>query len=507
MISAPIRLPAARAMSTTDELLLIRLSGEVCTKSRKTRQRFTNQLVRAIEDAMISSGLEFSLDRRWSRLFVTAPVGPAGEALQRVFGVQSVSPVVRRDWADLEALVAAGRELFTERVRGRTFAVRAKRTGGHALPFSSPDVESALGAALLPAAAGVDLDQPEITVHVEVHATDAYFFTEVLPGPAGLPMGVEGRALALLSGGFDSAVAAWQLLRRGVALDYLFFNLGGEPHRRGVEQVLEVLARRWSYGDWPRLHVVDLRHLLPRIRERIRPRYWQLVLKWAMYRVAEALAAELELPFLVTGESVGQVSSQTLPNLAALSRVVEVPILRPLLGTNKEEIVTLSRAIGTHALSAAMPEYCALQPRHALTSVGLRALVAEARQLGRLEIPGLLAERETVDARGGRSADGRSLALEAEIPADAVVVDLRSKEDYQRWHAPGALWLEFFEALKACPSLPADARYVFYCEVGFKSAHLADLLRRRGVDAWHVPGGAPWLARRLARTREPEPVG
>lgn len=492
-------------MSPPDELILLRLSGEICTKSRKTRQRFTTRLVEAVEDALLSEGLEPEIDRRWSRLFVAAPAA-AAPCLQRVVGVQSISPVARRAWGDLDELVAHGAGLFTEPVRGRRFAVRAKRTGGHELPFTSLDVERALGSALLPVAAGVDLETPEVTVHVEVHATDAYFFTDVLPGPAGLPMGVEGRALALLSGGFDSAVAAWQLLRRGVALDYLFFDLGGEPHRRGVEGVLTVLAGRWSYGDWPRLHAIDLRPLLPRIRERIRPRYWQLVLKWAMYRVAEAVARELELPFLVTGESLGQVSSQTLPNLAALSAAVEVPILRPLAGANKDEIVALARAIGTHEASAAVPEYCALQPRHALTTVSARGLAAEARQLGDLELPALVAGREVREARALGVPGGRSLALEGDLPGDAVVIDLRGKEDYRRWHAPGALWLDFFEALKAHASLPAGSPYVFYCEVGFKSAHLAELLRRRGIDARHVPGGAAWLQRRGARVREPEPV-
>lgn len=492
-------------MSPPDELILIRLSGEICTKSRKTRQRFTTHLVEAVEDALLSEGVEHRIDRRWSRLFVEAPIAVA-PSLQRVFGVQSVSPAVRRSWRDLGELVAHGAGLFTETVRGRKFAVRAKRTGGQELPFTSLDVERALGSALLAASAGVDLDAPEITAHVEVHADDAYFFSDVLPGPAGLPMGVEGRALALLSGGFDSAVAAWQMLRRGVALDYLFLNLGGEPHRRGVEEVLRVLAGRWSYGDWPRLHSIDLRPLLPRIRERIRPRYWQLALKWAMYRVGEAVARELELPFLVTGESVGQVSSQTLPNLAALDAAVEVPILRPLAGANKDEIVALARAIGTHEASASVREYCALQPRHALTAVSAAALAAEARQLGELGLPALVAGREVHEARALGTPAVRSLALEGDIPDDAVVLDLRSKEDYRRWHLPGALWLEFFEALKAHGSLPADARYIVYCEVGFKSAHLAELLRRRGIDARHVPGGAAWLERRGTRARQPEPV-
>src|SRR5690606_33566595 len=137
---------------------------------------------------------------------------------------------------------------------GRTFAVRARRSGTH--PFGSADVMRALGAALNPGAT-VDLTNPEVEVAVEIRDQEVYFFSGRVAGIGGLPLGLERRALCLLCGGFDSAVAAWMMLKRGVQVDYVLFNLAGGAYERSVLQVAKVLADRWSYGTEPRLHVVD----------------------------------------------------------------------------------------------------------------------------------------------------------------------------------------------------------------------------------------------------------
>ena len=146
--------------------------------------------------------------------------------------------------------MATGVEFFGEAVRGRSFAVRASRRGERErIGFDSTRVESALGRALLDAGAGrVNLSEPEVTAHVELEPGSAHLFLDKVRGHGGLPIGVEGRAMALVSGGFDSAVASWLMLKRGVQLDYVFCNLGGAAHRLGVLKVMKALAERWSYG-------------------------------------------------------------------------------------------------------------------------------------------------------------------------------------------------------------------------------------------------------------------
>jgi thiamine biosynthesis protein ThiI len=483
-------------MPKTDTYLL-RFSGEVGIKARRTRVRFSQSIATSIEEALAAAGLEFRLDRRWSRFFVTCDSAEALPVLRRIFGLQSVSPAIVRPWSQLDDIVAHATEFFTPAVRGRRFAVRARRTTGQPrLPFDSPAIERAVGAALLAASGGVDLGHPEVTAGVEVHTDRVYLYTEKLAGAGGLPMGIEGRALALVSGGFDSAVAAWEAWKRGVGLDFAFFNLGGREHERGAVSVVERLASRWAYGDWPRLHAIDLRPQVEALEAAVKPRYWQLALKALMYRTADALADELRLPALVTGEAIGQVSSQTLPNLVLLDRVIERPVLRPLLTWNKEDIVAAARAIGTYELSATVPEFCALAARHSMTKGSPKAFAASVATLDSAAIAGAVATRQVSEPRLPRGLPAVAGALEVEdMPPGAIVVDLRQVADYKAWHWPGALNLDYFHALRSYRSFDAAKRYVLYCEVGLKSAHLAELMQGEGMSAQHVPAGAPALRR------------
>jgi thiamine biosynthesis protein ThiI len=475
-------------------VVLLRLSGEVSTKARATRRAFVVQLARNVKDALASEGIAGSVTRRHERILVETADARAPELLARVFGVQSVSRAVRHPVASLDEVVALGAERFGEAVRGRRFAVRARSVGDPRLPFRGRDVEVALGERLRPASAGVDLGHPELTARVELFEGDAYFFTDALPGVGGLPLGTGDRAVALVSGGFDSAVAAWQLQRRGVLLDFVFANLGGLTHRLGTLRVMEVLATRWCYGARPRLHVVDFAALSHELQTKVEERYRQVILKRLMLRAAEAVAHEVRALAIVTGEAVGQVSSQTLVNLATISEVTRLPILRPLVGTNKDEIVASAHRIGTGPLSAVVDEYCALVPRRPATRAKLAPVLDEEAKLDLGLLDQALAEREVLDLRH-LAADASALEdLEvSEIPEGAVVIDLRTRAEYQAWHWPGALQLDFAKALEAYPSFAKEQSYVLYCESGLKSAHLAELMRKRDLRACHVRGGTPTL--------------
>jgi thiamine biosynthesis protein ThiI len=416
-----------------------------------------------------------------------------------VFGVQSASRAERHVAGSLADVVAAGEAAFREAVRGRRFAVRARSVGNADFPFRGRDVEVALGARLLPVSAGVDLDEPEFTARVELYGGAAYTFAEVVPGPGGLPLGSGDRAVALVSGGFDSAVAAWQIQRRGVALEHVFANLGGLTHRLGALRVMEVLARRWSYGARPRLHVVDFAAVSRDLQENTEKRYWQVILKRLMLRAAEAVARETRAKAIVTGEALGQVSSQTLANLATISAATRLPILRPLVGANKDEIVAAAHRIGTGPLSAVVQEYCALVPRHPATQAREGAVLAEEAKLDAALLEAAVARREVLELRALSDEASALAELElTEIPEGAVVLDLRTRAEHRSWHWPGALQLDWSQALAAYPSFAKEQRYVLYCEYGLKSAHLAERMRQVGLDAFHVRGGVPALRKRAA---------
>lgn len=485
-------------------LFLLRVSGDVSTKAVGTKQRFVRRLARNVADGLRSAGLEHHLTVNRHRIVVEVESLAAADVFRRVFGIQSYSAVHRRSWEKLDDLVSEGRALFGEVVRDRRFAVRAKRGGDTSrIPFRSLDVEQELGRALLPFASKVDLDHPEVTAQVEVQPGRAFFFDRKLKAPGGLPLGVEGNAVALVSGGFDSAVASWLLLKRGVGLHYLFCNLGGEAHRRGVLQVLKVLADQWSYGTRPRLFEVDFTPVVAALREKTAPRYRQILLKRLMIRAGVDLARYLKAPGLVTGEAVGQVSSQTLQNLAVIGAGTDFPIHRPLVGFNKEEIIALAREIGTYGFSSGVEEYCAITTAHPATHATLNAVLAEEKHLDLAGLEAGFRERRVVSLRGLELPSDHDLETET-VEEGAVVLDLRSPAAYRGWHYPGALNLEFMEALKVYRALDRGVSYVLYCEVGQKSAHLAELMNREGFRAKHLKQGLRGILRRLP---EPDLLG
>jgi tRNA uracil 4-sulfurtransferase len=485
---------------------IIRLSGDLYTKARKTRLRFLQRLGRNLEDALAAHGMPYRLERTWSRFYLETPDPGAPAVVARVFGVQSVSAVERRPWERLEDVVRAGVELFVADVAGRSFAVRASRRGERdRIGFDSQAVEVALGRALLAAAPGstVDLAAPEAVAHVELEPGMAHLFAAKLPGRGGLPVGVEGRAVALVSGGFDSAVASWLMLKRGVQLDYVFCNLGGEAHRLGALRVMKVIADRWSYGTRPRLHELDFQPLAAEIQAKALPRHWQLLLKRLMLQAGERLALRGGAAGLVTGDAVGQVSSQTLQNLAVVSQAARaLPLLRPLLGFNKDEILALARQAGFHDPAAAVKEYCALVPRRPATRAALADVLREEAALDLDLLQRAVAGRRMHDLRGldPDALAPSHLAID-HLPAGATLIDLRSAAAFRAWHYPGALHLDFARALAAYGSLPRDRAYVLVCEVGLKSADLAERMQRQGLSAHHLQGGVKELMALAERER------
>ncbi|MEM8929553.1 MAG: THUMP domain-containing protein [Acidobacteriota bacterium] len=484
---------------------LLHLSGELSLKSKDVRQRFTDRLVHNLADALRSElGKGHATIRRsWSRVYVDSKTDEAGVIAARIFGVKAVAKAERRPWRTVDDLLDHGAELFAPAVAGRTFAVRVKR-GEQAsrLPFRSPEVERQLGARLIDGARGVDLRSPEVEAWIELHGEEAYFFARPMAADGGLPVGTGGRALCLISGGFDSAVAAWAMLRRGVRLDYVFCNLGGDAHVAEVLRVAKVLADRWSYGYRPRLHLVDFRPVIENLRASTEPSYWQLVLKRRMLCVAEGLARPSKAVALVTGEAIAQVASQTLHNLSAVDAACRRPILRPLLAWNKEDILALARHIGTYDASASVPEYCGLEARRPETHATPDALDEQEARTDDALLRRLLDERTVLDLRA-YEPDRQvtpDLVVDA-VPDGATLLDLRPAGAFRSWHPDGARHAPYPEILDTFRTLDQDADYVAVCEIGLKSAQLVERMVAAGYRAATVGRGIATL--RKAQQRDP----
>lgn len=541
------------------QVLLLRFSGDLTTKADATRRQMTRRLVDNLRASIRASGRSARVTLSRNRVYVEleplsseapaaegaageraggavgtgrasaigegAPAGAApgrGEAsarllraialpsdeemverFARVFGVQSVSLAHAAPWQSLDDVVREGFAFGRPFVTGRRFAIRARRMGERReVGLSSAEIQIRLGDALRSVAAGVDLSHPDVTIHVEVDAERAYYFVAKQRGAGGLPLGTQGRAVSLLSGGFDSPVASWRMLRRGVALDYVFCNLGGRPHQLEALAIAKRLADRWQCGTRPRFHAIDFDLVSREIQKQVTTRYWQIVLKRMMLRAAADVAKRVDALAIVTGDAIGQVSSQTLQNLAVVSQATTIPILRPLVGDNKDEIIEEAKRIGTHDLSEKVGEYCAIVPSHPATAARLENILAEEEKLDPTVLAQALAERSVfvlpdVDLT---SWDAAELVAKELLPGETLI-DLRSRAAYDDWHAPGALFLEFPLALRAYASFDKAQRYVLYCEWGLKSAHLADLMRREGIAARHVAGGVRELRRMIESAR------
>jgi thiamine biosynthesis protein ThiI len=223
----------------------------------------------------------------------------------------------------------------------------------------------------------VDLDRPDLELHVEIREGDCYLFTEVIQGTGGLPLGVEGSLVALVSGGIDSPVAAWMMMKRGCRIIPIYVALESfldDDARARAEKVVEVLR---VYQPDIRLQVIPDSFLACAKKELARwdlEKYTCLICKRRMYRIAGAVAREKGAKGIVTGESLGQVASQTLDNLFVLNDAVDLPVYRPLIGLDKEEIIRIAREIGTFGSSTVQVKGCQAVPKKPSTSAVLEKI-------------------------------------------------------------------------------------------------------------------------------------
>jgi thiamine biosynthesis protein ThiI len=363
-------------------MLLVRY-GEISVKGAFTRRRMHSLLANNINKALIFAGEDSARVRVGpGRIFVTGVKNywNAAQQISHVFGVTSVSPCYHDSYRTLEELVEKIADLVVDDVRNKVFMVRARRSGEKS--FTSKDVERVLGEKLLNIGGGkVDLEKPEVVVGVEVRDGSFYVYTEFIRGPGGLPIGSEGRLIALVSGGFDSPVAVWMMMKRGAKVDILYYNIGDEQHLEVVRRIAAILQCVWGYGYNMRLFVAPLKWLFPILRE-VPEGFRTIVLKQAMYIGAEALAHRYKAKALVTGESLAQVASQTLHNLIVTQKSISIPVFRPLIGFDKEEIIEKSRKIGTHDISKNAKEFCALvssRPSTAVDEEKIKKIMEEKR--------------------------------------------------------------------------------------------------------------------------------
>ena len=336
--------------------------GEIGLKGNN-RHIFENALKNRIMDSLRPLG-EYTVVREQGRIFVECPQGydyeDTVEALGRVFGVTGFCPVKVVDTTDWETVKQATVD-FVEEMYPRknfTFKVAAKRADKH-YPITSPEICAKVGEHLLAHFEGlsVDVHEPQEVITVEIR-NRAYIYSKVLAGPGGMPVGTAGKAMLLLSGGIDSPVAGYMISKRGVAIEATYFHAPPYTSDRAKEKVVD-LARIVSRYTGPiRLNVVNFTDIQLAIYEKCPHEELTIIMRRYMMRIAEHFANKSDCLGMITGESIGQVASQTMHSLLTTNAVCELPVFRPLIGMDKVEIIDIAQKIGTFETSILPYEDC-----------------------------------------------------------------------------------------------------------------------------------------------------
>ena len=439
--------------------------GEIGLKSRNTRTNFERLYLSAIKEALKRNGiLKFKIKNLGGR-FVVYSEDNLISILAKVPGIQSLSPAINFPFSNKKDLLKAIKKEASSEVKGKTFAVRVKRLGEH--DFTSQELEKEAGSVLYESSVGVDLTNPNIIIHLEIRNKEAYLYTKTEDCISGLPSTSSGKVLALFSGGIDSPVAAFQMFKRGCAVDFLYINPIEEKSFNDVAKIYNYLISQYAYNYQPKFYLVDGREIVKRIKEQVPDSLRQIALKIVFYQIGEKINE-----VLVTGESLSQKSSQTLASLKLISSQSKALILRPLIGMDKLEITQLAQKIGTLASSEQVKELCNLAQGSVKTSPKEKDL---------LQLPELkdLIEKAVTEVKtySGFIETKDNLPPELKNP---LVVDIRPNKEKLK---NVKIKIPYPEIMAHLDEFKKDKEYLIVCDFGVQSENVAFALRRKGIKA------------------------
>lgn len=383
----------------TEQVIVIRYD-EIAIKG-KNRPLFEQRLAKNISRALAISPSRITRER--GRLYVEAESddGQWTHRLEQVFGVKNFSPMIRVE-PEINVVATTAINLARQEVdRGaRSFKVQARRSL-KTFPMNSPEINSHLGRVILGAIPelSVDVHEPDFILEVKVRQPGVFLSSRTYEGSGGLPVGINGKALLLLSGGIDSPVAGWMLMKRGLAIDTIYFHsppYTGEKAREKVFDLSRVLSR-WKIAP-VRVFVPYFTEVQVETSRAIPPPLWTVVHRRFMHRIAEQIARKHRYDALATGECLGQVASQTVRNLQCVDRAVDILTLRPLTGFDKVEIVNRAKQIGTYAISILPHEDCCtlFAPKQPKTRARIEEVEAFEARLDREKLMTTALERMEV---------------------------------------------------------------------------------------------------------------
>ena len=472
---------------------IVKPHPEIYVKSESVRKRFTKILESNIRIIIKRRTEGVSVFNRRDHIEVAAEsdtfYAEVLEILTHTPGIHHVLEVQQSTFTDLHNIYEQVLERSRSLIEGKTFVVRAKRRGKH--DFTSIELERYVGGGLNQAVASakVKLKKPDVTINVEVQDELLNQIIARYKGLGGFPLGTQEDVLSLISGGFDSGVSSYLHIKRGSKVHYCFFNLGGPAHEIGVKQVAHYLWNKYGSSAKVRFLAIDFEPVVAEILEKVDDGQMGVVLKRMFMRAAGMVAEKFDIQALVTGEALGQVSSQTLTNLRHIDGVTDTLILRPLINWDKEDIINLARDIGTEDFAKTMPEYCGVISRKPTVKAVKAKLEAEEAKFDFS-----ILEQVVYNAR---QMDIRDIAKESEeavpevelvnvVQGEAVVLDIRSPDEEEdsplEIDGVEVTHIPFYKLSTKFGDLDQSKTYLLYCHRGVMSRLQALYLKEQGFN-------------------------
>lgn len=472
---------------------IIKLFPEIMIKSDSVRKRFIKILTSNIRNVLLRETENVAVIRNWDFIEVRAKVAEEApmvlDLLQRTPGIHHILEVEEYPFETMHDIFEQTLAQVRSQLEGKTFCVRVRRKGKH--EFRSLDVERYVGGGLNQhiESARVKLTQPDVTIRIDIEHDKMLLVKARHEGLGGYPIGTQEDVLSLISGGFDSGVSSYMLIRRGSRVHYCFFNLGGAAHEIGVKQMAYHIWSRYSTSHKVRFVAINFENVVGEILEKVDNGQMGVVLKRMMVRAASKVAQRFDIQAIVTGEALGQVSSQTLTNLRLIDKAADALVLRPLITHDKEQIIAMAKTIGTDDIAKSMPEFCGVISKNPTVKAIESRILEEEGHFNFDVLEEAVQQAQYLDIREiaqQTEQEVTSVETTSELGENDVILDIRSPEETEE--SPFTLEgvtvkvLPFYKLSSQFGSLDQSKQYLLYCQRGVMSKLQALYLKENGFS-------------------------
>ena len=472
---------------------IIKLFPEIMIKSDSVRKRFIKILTSNIRNVLLRETENVAVIRNWDFIEVRAKVAEEApmvlDLLQRTPGIHHILEVEEYPFETMHDIFEQTLAQVRPQLEGKTFCVRVRRKGKH--EFRSLDVERYVGGGLNQhiESARVKLTQPDVTIRIDIEHDKMLLVKARHEGLGGYPIGTQEDVLSLISGGFDSGVSSYMLIRRGSRVHYCFFNLGGAAHEIGVKQMAYHIWSRYSTSHKVRFVAINFENIVGEILEKVDNGQMGVVLKRMMVRAASKVAQRFDIQAIVTGEALGQVSSQTLTNLRLIDKAADTLVLRPLITHDKEQIIAMAKTIGTDDIAKSMPEFCGVISKNPTVKAIESRILEEEGHFNFDVLEEAVQQAQYLDIREiaqQTEQEVTSVETTSELGENDVILDIRSPEETEE--LPFTLEgvtvkvLPFYKLSSQFGSLDQSKQYLLYCQRGVMSKLQALYLKENGFS-------------------------